>query len=732
MGKLKESSQNKRVKVPTVLQTEAVECGAASLSMILAYYGVSVPLEELRILCNVSKDGSKANNILKASAKYGLEGKGYKKEAEDLRNMTMPVIIHWNFNHFLVLEGIKGDKVYLNDPAVGKRIVSYEEFKQSFTGIVLCFSPKEGFNKSDYARPLKRSVATISLKNKPNLFFLGLTGLLLITPGLIIPMISQFYVDTILSQKQTGWFPMLAVAFALVLVMKLFLSISENLLIIRLKTKLTAELSGTFIWKLINLSPAFFVQRYSGTSIVRNNGNIRTANTVSSKLVSTIVDLFMALLYLGLLLRLNYQLTIICIVITLLNIFIVLILTKRIRMERFRELGAKGKFIGVSVNGIQMIETLKSGGKEDAFFSKWAGYQTKYVNSYRKISSYRGILEILPHILSNITEVVILIICARNVMNGIMTFGMFIAYDQLMSGFLTPIVRTIGFASAFQELNVDIRRTGDLFKYRDVLPESEKEDTDQSDSENVTNEVSGKLQGALKIDNVSFGYSLLDEPFIKKISFEMYPGMRIALVGKSGSGKSTIAKLISGLNKPWSGNIYFDDVSYDKIPSDIRAASVSSIEQDISVFHGTIKNNINMWTSDIPEEDLINAAKDACIHEDIMKLPLGYNTIMEEGGSNFSGGQLQRLEIARALVTNPRILIMDEATSVLDIQTERTILDNIHRRGCSSIIISNRLSSIKDSDLILVIDDGKVIQSGTHEELSKHPYSLYSSLLKTE
>jgi len=684
MEKSKKSVQGKRAKVPTVLQTEAVECGAASLSMILAYNGISVPLEELRIQCNVAKDGSKANNILKASLKYGLEGKGYKKEAADLRDMTMPVIIHWNFNHFLVLEGIKGDKVYLNDPAVGKRVVSYEEFNQSFTGIVLSFTPKEGLNKSDYVRPLKRSVATISLKNKPSLFFLGLTGLLLITPGLIIPMISQFYVDTILSQKQTGWFPMLAIAFALVLLMKLVLSTTENLLIIRLKTKITAELSGTFIWKLINLSPEFFAQRYSGTSIVRNNGNIRTANTISSKLMSILVDLFMALVYLALLLRLNYQLTIICIVITLLNVFFVFIFSKRIRMERFRELGAKGKFYGVSVNGLQIIETLKAGGNEDAFFSKWAGYQTKYVNSYRKISSYRGILEIIPHILSSATEVIILVICAHSVMNGLMTFGMFIAYEQLMAGFSAPIVRTIGFASSFQELNVDVRRTGELFKYRDVLPDfpkEEKEETEKPESESEQKTASGKLQGALTIDNVSFGYNLLDEPFIKKLSLEMSPGMRVALVGKSGAGKSTIAKLISGSNKPWTGTIYFDDIPFENIPKDIRCSSVSVIEQENSVFHGTVKNNIIMWTSDIPEEDIINAAKDACIHDDIMKLPLGYNTIVSEYGSNFSGGQLQKLEIARALVTNPRVIIMDEATSVLDIQTERTILENIHRRG---------------------------------------------------
>lgn len=717
----------RRVKVPTVLQVDAVECGVASLAMILAYYGRAVSLEELRIQCNVARDGSKANNILKASQKYGLEGKGYKKEAEDLRNMEGPVIIHWNFNHFLILEGIKGNKVYLNDPASGRRIVSYEELSQSFTGIVLCFTLAEDFNSEKYKRSGVKIFKSLYKKNIATLLFLGLTGLLLITPGLIIPMISQFYVDTILSQKQTGFFYMLAVVFALVLLMKLILSISENLLIIRLKTKLAAEISGTFFWKLLNHPVVFFQQRYTGATSNRVRANTNIAKDFSSKLVTAAVDVIMALLYLVLLLKLNYQLTIICAAITSLNVFILILYYNRLKIGSQRVYLERAKLFGVSVNGIHLIETLKTAGKEDEFFSKWAGYQTKYVNTNHKFSNYRGLIEILPHVLSEITEVVIFIMCARGVMKGAMTFGMFIAYEQLMAGFLAPIVRTVAFTANFRELDTNIRRTANIMNFKNPVAELPVE---IAETEDVCAQEIGKLQGAVRVENLSFGYNLLDEPFIKKLSFEMSPGMRIAVVGKSGSGKSTVAKLLAGINKPWSGCIYFDDIPDANIPKHIRAASVSSISQEISVFHTTVKKNILMWSSDIPETDMIQAAKDACIHDDIIKLSSGYNSVVEIDGSNFSGGQLQRLEIARALATNPRVLVMDEATSMLDVYTEKKIFDNIHRRGCSSIIITNRLSTIKDADLILVLDNGKIVQSGIHEELISKTYGLYASLVR--
>ncbi len=745
MEKTKKVPKGKIVKVPTVLQVDASECGVASLAMILAYHGISVPLEELRVQCNVARDGSKANNILKASLKYGLEGKGYKKEAEDLRGMNMPVVIHWNFNHFLVLEGIKGNKVFLNDPASGRRTVSYEEFAQSFTGIVLCFTPVEDFDTGKYKRGGVKLLSSLCKKNIATLFFLSFTGLLLITPGLIIPMLSQFYVDTILSQKQTGFFFMLAVAFALVLLMKLVLSISQNLLINRLKTKISAELASTFFWKLLNLPPVFFAQRYTGATSNRVRANMNLAKSMSSKLINTAVDVVMALCYLGLLFKLNYYLTLICILITSLNIFVVIAFKNKVKISSQKTFLERAKLFGVSVHGIQTIETLKAGGKEDAYFSKWAGYQAKYVNSNHKLSSYCGLIEILPHVLSELTEVVIFIMCAWGVMNGSMTFGMFIAYEQLMAGFLAPIVRTIVFTADFREIDTNTRRTANILNYRDVVaekPENEDEETgeepeskDGIKSEEDKIEVTpvaevAKLQGALRLENVSFGYNFLEEPYIKKLSFEMYPGMRVAIVGKSGTGKSTVAKIIAGINKPWSGNIYFDDIPDSDIPKEIRAASVSTITQDSTFFHTSIKNNITMCNKDIPEADIIQAAKDACIHNDIVKLTSGYHSMVEDGGWNFSGGQLQRLEIARALATNPRILVMDEATSTLDIQTEKEIFDNLHRRGCSTIIITNRLSTIKDADLILVMDNGKIVQSGTHEELCTKTYGPYASLVK--
>ena len=722
----------KRVRVPTVLQMEAVECGAASLAMILAYYGAHISLEELRVQCGVSRDGSKASNVLKAARTYGMEAKGYKKEAEDLRYMTMPVIIHWNFNHFLVLEGIKGNKVYLNDPASGRRVVSYAELDQSFTGIVLCFKPCEDFHRTSKTHTSTKMLSSLCKRNVATLCFLGITGLLLVAPGLIIPMLSQFFVDTILSQHQDGWFTMLAAAFALVLIMRLALSLTERLLIVRLKTKLAAELSGSFLWKLLHLPMTFFSQRYAGDIAGRIESNMNIADSLSGKLMSAVVDVCTALLYLILLFRLNALLTVICIGITLINVFVVMAVQEKLKMGSQRMLQDGGKLDGVSINGLQMAETLKAGGTEDSFFSKWAGYQAKYVNSYQEVSTISGVLTILPDVLSRLTEVIILIMCARGVMLGAMTFGMFIAYQQLMAGFLAPVVRTVGFSADFQALDTDIRRTGDVMNYKDANTACASSEPLIPAQRIASIEKEGKLQGSVRLDNITFGYSILEPPLVENFSLDLKPGMRVALVGGSGCGKSTIAKLVSGLNQPWSGTLYLDDIPDSQIPREIRSASVAMVDQDISVFNGTIKDNITMWVSDVPESELIRAAKDACIHDDIMRRPGGYYSQIEEGGRNFSGGQLQRLEIARALVTNPRVLVMDEATSALDARSERIISDNIRRRGCTTIVIAHRLSTVRDCDLILVLEHGHVIQSGTHEQLSQDKDGLYATLIQAQ
>ncbi len=722
----------KRVRVPTVLQMEAVECGAASLAMILAYYGAHISLEELRVQCGVSRDGSKASNVLKAARTYGMEAKGYKKEAEDLRYMTMPVIIHWNFNHFLVLEGIKGNKVYLNDPASGRRVVSYAELDQSFTGIVLCFKPCENFHRTSKTHTSSKMLSSLCKRNVATLCFLGITGLLLVAPGLIIPMLSQFFVDTILSQHQDGWFTMLAAAFALVLIMRLALSLTERLLIVRLKTKLAAELSGSFLWKLLHLPMTFFSQRYAGDIAGRIESNMNIADSLSGKLMSAVVDVCTALLYLILLFRLNALLTVLCIGITLINVFVVMAVQEKLKMGSQRMLQDGGKLDGVSINGLQMAETLKAGGTEDSFFSKWAGYQAKYVNSYQEVSTISGVLTILPDVLSRLTEVIILIMCARGVMLGAMTFGMFIAYQQLMAGFLAPVVRTVGFSADFQALDTDIRRTGDVMNYRDANTACASSEPVMPAQRIASIEKEGKLQGSVRLDNITFGYSILEPPLVENFCLDLKPGMRVALVGGSGCGKSTIAKLVSGLNQPWSGTLYLDDIPDSQIPREIRSASVAMVDQDISVFNGTIKDNITMWVSDVPERELIRAAKDSCIHDDIMRRPGGYYSLIEEGGRNFSGGQLQRLEIARALVTNPRVLVMDEATSALDARSERIISDNIRRRGCTTIVIAHRLSTVRDCDLILVLEHGHVIQSGTHEQLSKDKDGLYASLIQAQ
>jgi NHLM bacteriocin system ABC transporter peptidase/ATP-binding protein len=690
---------------------EAVECGAASLAMILAYFGKHITLEETRSACGVSRDGSKASNLCKAGRSYGLEVKAYRKEPTELKGMPVPMIIHWNFNHFIVLEGFKKEKVYLRDPSSGATVVSIEEFDQSFTGVVLTFAPGDGFEKS--GNPLNIWMALIKRMKGSELaiLFIVLTGIALVIPGLVIPVFSRVFLDEILLGGNEDWMLPLLIGMCITAILRGILTWIREYCLLRMQTKIAISSSSKFLWHVLRMPMEFFSQRFAGDISSRMSSNNTVAAAIAGQLTSTVLSVLMLVFYFLLMLQYNVVLTLLAVISALLQMLYLQKIAKNRKDKNKKLLQDQGKMIGTAMSGLQTIESLKATGSEGDFFTMWSGYHAKVINGMQEMGVSSTYLTAVPTLISSLTSTAVLVLGGYTIMNGSMTIGLLVAFQSLMASFLEPVYGLLNLGSTIQNLEGDINRLEDVQKYpEDKLLENENLEIKDS-------EILKKLEGYIEIKELSFGYSIMEEPMIKDFSLSLKPGSRVALVGGSGSGKSTIAKIVAGILAPWSGEILFDGKSRRDIPRQILSSSIALVDQDICMVSGTIKDNLTLWDNSITEPEIIRAAKDSLIHDDITNRSGGYDNHMVEGGRNLSGGQRQRLEIARALLYNPSILIMDEATSALDASTEQLLDANIRKRGCTCIIVAHRLSTIRDCDEIIVLDRGKIAQRGTHEEL---------------
>lgn len=702
-------NKKNRVRVPGVLQMEAVECGAASLTMILAYYEKFIPLEQVRATCGVSRDGLKASNILKAARQYGLEAKGFKKEPESLKKMLMPVIVHWEFSHFLVVEGYDKGKFYLFDPASGRRVVSEKEFSESFTGITLVFSKGENFKKEGKKTGAIDGILKRIKGSEKALFYIVLVGIALVLPGLAVPIFSQIFVDDILLGNNDSWLAPLLLGMALTATLRGTLTWLQQHYLLKLERKISITTSARFLWHLLHLPDEFFSQRSAGEITSRMQSNDRVARLLSGQVANTILSLLMIVFYFILMFIYSPILSFVGLGIAALNIGYLKYVSEKRMDQNNLLLKDRGSMIGVGMSGLQIIETLKATGSESDFFAKWSGYQAKALNSEQKMGVTNSLLSSIPVFLNGINNAIILSLGGYLILNYQMTIGMLVAFQTLMISFLTPVNQLMGMGSSLQEMTGEMKRLDDVLNYPHAYEKSLKSNPDE--------DIKMKLEGNLELKNIKFGYSKLDEPLIEDFSLKLSPGSRIALVGGSGSGKSTIAKIIAGIEKPWAGEVLFDGKPRDEWPRTTITNTFAMVNQEISMIHGTIRENVTLWDTTISESNLIQATKDACIHEEITAKSGGYEYLLEEGGKNLSGGQKQRLEIARALVQNPAIVILDEATSALDPLTEKIVGENIKLRGCATLIIAHRLSTIRDCDEIIVMSKGKILERGTHEEL---------------
>lgn len=732
IGKAKKSSHRfikikfPKVKTPTTLQMEALECGAASLSMVLGYYKKFIPLEMLRVDCGVSRDGTKASNILKAARKYGLECRGMRYDLTDLSEVQFPAIIFWNFNHFVVLEGFKKDKAYINDPALGKRVISFEEFDYSYTGVALEFKKGENFTPGGRKDSILPKIHSRIKDYKLILSFLLLICLLMIIPGFVAPSFSRFFIDHILVGGSKKMLKPLLFAMGVTTFFNFLLNYLQKRYLLYFQTKLSLSSSAKFIDHLFRMPADFFVQRMPGELFNRLASNANIAGLISEKFLSLVINIIKAVFFAVLMFFYDWVLAVISIFSIGLNILSLKLSSEGIKNGTFKIQLEKGKLDGLTMSGIAMIESLKASGSENDFFQQWSGQQAKVVQENQKISKTTQLLGLIPTTLNAIVDLLILAVGALRVMDGHITIGMLIAFQMIQSNFSEPIASLSDLIKDILSSSADMRRVDDVMEY----PAVKKFRDDFENSKEASLKPIAKLNGTISLRDITFGYSRLAPPLISGFNLELTPGKRIALVGGSGSGKSTIGKLVSSLYEPWEGEILYDGKPLNEIERNQFAASVSIVDQNISLFSGTIRDNITMWNSTIPEATYIQAAKDALIHDVIISRPEGYFSEIHEGGTNFSGGQRQRLEIARALANEPRILIMDEATSALDPITEKVVDENIRRRGCTSIVIAHRLSTIRDADEIIVLDHGVPVQRGTHEELVEQD-GLYKELIKT-
>lgn len=712
--------QARPTKVPTVLQMESVECGAAALSIILGYYGKFVPLEKLRVSCGVSRDGLKATNLLKAARSYGLEAKGYAKSIEKLMKIETPAVLFWNFNHFLVLEGFSKNKVFLSDPAQGRYHVTYEEFDESYTGVVLTFKPTEEFEKGNEKKGLFASLSSRIANSKMSLAYIILASLFLVIPGLVIPTFLKVFVDKYLVHSFSGFVMPLLLVMGIILLVNVTLVFLQQHYLLKLETKLALASSSKFLWHIFHLPIDFFNQRYSGEIGNRVSLNDKVSRMLSGELANAALNVIVVVFYALLMFTYDIYLTLVGIFMTLLNVIAMKYSTRAIRDGNRGLTNEMGKLMGTTTSGMSMIETLKASGRENDFFTKWAGYLAKVNNAQQNLTWLSARLNSIPPLLTSLTATVILGIGALRVMDGEMTIGALVAFSFLMSNFMSPVNQLISLKNKIHETESDMEKIDDVMNY----------DTDEQFSETSTSTVSDKkLVGYFEMKDVTFGYNPTIPPLIKDFNLNIEPGRRVALVGGSGSGKSTVAKMASGLYKPWKGNVLYDGKDQRDIPRNVITNSLAVIDQEVLVFNGTITDNISFWDTTISEKSIVQSAKDASIHDVIAARTNAYDSKVNEGGTNFSGGQRQRLEIARSLASNPSLLIMDEATSALDPKTEKEVMDNIKKRGCSCLIVAHRLSTIMDCDEIIVMDSGKIVERGSHRKL-KELNGTYSKLIE--
>ena len=712
-------------RVPVIIQREALECGATSLGMVLAYFGKWVTPEQLRLDCGVGRDGSSAKNIIKAARNYGLEARAFRTEPEELKKRgVFPCILHWNFVHFVVLCGFRGGKAVINDPDRGRIAVDWEEFDRSFTGVCLTFRPGENFVPDGKRRSVVKFAKQRLHRMGGAFAFIALTSLIASVVGILTPAFTSMFADYLLTGEYDDLLLPFIIALSAVFAVQFITALIQKWRLTALESKLRSVANASFMWHVLRLPVEFFSQRMAGDISARQSKNESIAYSLIQQLAPLLFNLILLVVYLAIMINYSLILTLIGVASIVLNMFVSLLVSrKRVNITKVQVRG-EGNLSGQTISGIEMIETIKSSGAENGFFEKWAGYQATVNTSSVKFSKLNSYLGSLPSIISTLADVAILITGIWLIIDGQFTSGALLAFQGFMTSFSTPVNDLIGVGQSVQEMRTDMDDIEDIMSYPTDVP-------DRIEDEIVEGESYNKLSGAIVMKDVTFGYSRLDPPLIEHFDLTLEPGKSVAFVGPSGCGKSTLSKLITGLYKPWSGEILYDGRRREDINRAVFTGSIAVVDQDIILFNDTIANNIKMWDTSIEDFEMIMAARDAQLHESIMLRDGGYNHVILDGGKDFSGGERQRMEIARVLAQDPTVIVMDEATSALDAKTEFDVTNAIKQRGVTTVVVAHRISAIRDCDEIVLLAGGKVVERGTHAQLMQQN-GLYARLITSE
>ncbi|GAA1185897.1 NHLP family bacteriocin export ABC transporter peptidase/permease/ATPase subunit [Streptomyces hebeiensis] len=706
------ATRHKRVRTPSILQMEAVECGAASLGMVLAHYGLHVPLEELRITCGVSRDGSRASNLLKAARRYGLSAKGMQMEPAALAEVAPPAILFWEFNHYVVYDGMSrrpGRRgVYVNDPGKGRRFVPEEDFDTSFTGVVLVLEPSENFRAGGSKPGVLGTVPARLRGTAGTLLAAFLASVLLVVVGAAVPALSRTYIDMFVVGGQSSLLAPLFAAMATMVVLTATLTGLQQANLLRGRIISATLTSARFFRHLLRLPVTFFAQRSPADLVQRLQSNDTVAETLARDLAAAGVDGVVVLLYAVLLWTYDPQLTVVGVLIALLNVVAMRIVI-RLRAAHTQKLRADAaRLTNTAYTGLQLIETMKATGGENGYFRRWAGQHATTLEDQQRLGVPTAALGVVAPALATLNSALILWIGGLRAVEGHLSIGLLVAFQALVTRFTAPITRLNGVVGRIQDFAADVARLKDV----ESFPADELYTRPEPEAR------TRRLDGRVELVDITFGYSPLDAPLLKDFSLTVAPGRQVALVGGSGSGKSTVSRLLSGLYRPWEGTIRIDGQRLEDIPRGALAASVSFVDQDVFLFEGTVRDNVALWDPSVPDEAVVAALRDAALYDEVIaRRPEGIHGRVEQDGRNFSGGQRQRLEIARALVRRPSILVLDEVTSALDARTEQLVISNLRRRGCACVVIAHRLSTVRDSDEIVVLDHGSIVERGTHDDL---------------